>query len=206
MNNPKHGSLGASGAVAAVMFSAVLLYPGMKLSLLFLPLPVAGVYYALGYLGYIWPDAGDSLGIANDAAPSSNRRATKHHLTAQLEAKKIPWKAYAEGISATGCPLTASGLYDPKHTPQLYFDDVTDTNQASSAYCQAHVRPFTEFETDLGANTVARYNFITPNLCDDMHGNGFSGACSLLAKDAGEIKLGDDWLAANVPKILASQA
>jgi membrane associated rhomboid family serine protease len=51
-NNPKYSSLGASGAVAAVIFSAILLYPGLKLSLLFLPIPVPGYVYALGYLAY----------------------------------------------------------------------------------------------------------------------------------------------------------
>jgi membrane associated rhomboid family serine protease len=51
-NNPKYSSLGASGAVAAVIFSAILLYPGLKLSLLFLPIPIPGYAYALGYLAY----------------------------------------------------------------------------------------------------------------------------------------------------------
>jgi membrane associated rhomboid family serine protease len=52
MGNPKYNSLGASGAVAAVIFSAVLLYPGMKLSLLFLPIPIPGVLYGVLYLAY----------------------------------------------------------------------------------------------------------------------------------------------------------
>lgn len=52
MNNPKYFSLGASGGVAGVMFSAILLYPGLKLSLLFLPIPIPGFVYALGYLAY----------------------------------------------------------------------------------------------------------------------------------------------------------
>ncbi len=51
-NNPKYNSLGASGAVAAVIFSAILLVPGLKLSLLFLPIPIPGWAYALGYLAY----------------------------------------------------------------------------------------------------------------------------------------------------------
>ena len=51
-NNPKYSSLGASGAVAAVIFSGILLYPGLKLSLLFLPIPIPGYAYALGYLAY----------------------------------------------------------------------------------------------------------------------------------------------------------
>jgi phosphatidylinositol-3-phosphatase len=155
---------------------------------------------------YIWLEAGDNLGITNDAAPSANHQATKDHLTAQLEAKNIAWKAYAEDAPAGKCPLTSSGLYDPKHTPQLYFDDVTDANQATSAHCQEHVRPYSDFAGDLAANKVGRYNFITPNLCNDMHGNGFSGACSVIASDKGRIKLGDTWLAAEIPKIMASAA
>ncbi len=50
--NPKYGSLGASGAVSAIVFSAILLYPDMKLSLLFLPIFVPGYVYALCYLAY----------------------------------------------------------------------------------------------------------------------------------------------------------
>lgn len=50
--NPKYSSLGASGAVAAVIFSGILLYPGLKLSLLFLPIPIPGILYGIGYLAY----------------------------------------------------------------------------------------------------------------------------------------------------------
>jgi hypothetical protein len=155
---------------------------------------------------YIWLEAGDNLGITNDDAPSANHQATKDHLTAQLEAKNISWTAYAEGAPAGKCPLTASGAYDPKHTPQLYFDDVTDTNQASSAHCKDHVKPYSAFASDIKADKVARYNFITPDLCNDMHGNGATGPCGFLSSDAGRIKLGDDWLSAEIPKIMASSA
>jgi len=50
--DPKYGSLGASGAVAAIVFSAILLYPDMKLSLMFLPILVPGYVYAVCYLAY----------------------------------------------------------------------------------------------------------------------------------------------------------
>jgi len=45
---------------------------------------------------------------------------------------------------------------------------------------------------------VARYNFITPDLCNDMH-----DACAPLNDPAQQ---GDTWLSTEVPKILASQA
>jgi phospholipase C len=154
---------------------------------------------------YLWLEAGDNLGVKDDNAPATNHQATKDHLTAQLDTAGISWKAYAEGIKGDVCPLTASGNYDPKHTPQLFFDDVTGTNQPDSAYCLAHVRPYTELDADIAANKVARYNFITPDLCNDMHGNGFVGDCGLLGGD-GHIKLGNAWLTAQIPKLLASNA
>lgn len=49
---PAYNSLGASGAVAAVMFSAILLYPRMKLSLLFIPIAVPGVVFGVLYMLY----------------------------------------------------------------------------------------------------------------------------------------------------------
>src|SRR4051794_34232245 len=50
MSHPKYASLGASGAVAAVMFSAILLRPTMKLTLAFFPIPLPAYVYAFGYL------------------------------------------------------------------------------------------------------------------------------------------------------------
>jgi membrane associated rhomboid family serine protease len=68
MRNPDYHSLGASGAVAAVMFSAVLLNPKLKLALLFLPIPVPGLIFALAYLAYsVWQSYGSRDNINHDA-------------------------------------------------------------------------------------------------------------------------------------------
>ncbi len=151
---------------------------------------------------YIWLEAGDNLGITTDDDPAKNHQSTTDHLVTQLTTAGISWKAYAEDISGTDCPITSSGTYAAKHTPQLFFDDVTGTNDPKSADCIAHVVPYTKLATDLANHTVARYNFISPNLCDDMHGLNLS--CGTQNFD--EIGAGDAWLKAEVPKILASDA
>ncbi len=148
---------------------------------------------------YLWLEAGGNLGVTNDGSPSSNHQSTKSHLTTLLAAAGISWKAYAEGIDGTTCPLTTSGRYAPKHVPFVFFDDVTDTNSATSASCIAHVRPYDELAADLTQGTVARYNFITPDLCDDMHD---SSGC----KTGDAVKNGDTWLSHQLPKIFASTA
>ena len=120
----------------------------------------------------------------------------------------MPWKAYQEDIDGKTCPLSSSGLYAAKHNPMIFFQDVTNNNDPNSSYCIAHVRPFSELATDLSSGNVTRYNFITPNLCNDMHGN-----CLLdrlvkwlhLSSD-NSVKQGDHWLARNLPNILNSSA
>lgn len=153
---------------------------------------------------YLWLEAGTNFGIRNDSGPSNNHQSSTAHLTHLLDAAGISWKAYQEGISGKGCPLTnvvTDGLsYAPKHNPMIFFDDVTGTNDPHSAYCIAHIRPYSELATDLtSSDTTVHYNFITPDLCNDMHN---AGGC--ITRDS--VRNGDTWLAREVPKILASAA
>jgi phospholipase C len=143
-------------------------------------------------------EAGSSLGITNDNDPSSNSQSTAAHLVNSLEAKGISWKAYAEDITGTVCPLTPVNRYAPKHLPFVYFDDVTDSGSAMAARCLTHVRPYSELANDLAQGTAAAYNFIVPNLCNDMH-----DTCAPLSNST---KQGDSWLSSAVPQIIASQA
>ena len=148
---------------------------------------------------YLWLEAGTDFGIKNDADPGKNHQGTTQHLVTLLTDAGISWKTYQENISGTVCPLKSTGLYAPKHNPMVYFDDVTGANDPQSASCIAHERPYTELASDLQRNTVARYNFITPNLCNDMHN---SSGCA--TRDS--VKNGDTWLAQAVPTILQSKA
>jgi membrane associated rhomboid family serine protease len=63
-----YSSLGASGAVAAVMFSAILLHPKLRLQLMFLPFPVSGAVFAAAYLAYsLWNTLGSRDGVNHGA-------------------------------------------------------------------------------------------------------------------------------------------
>ncbi len=147
---------------------------------------------------YIWLEAGQSFGITNDDDPSANHQSTTAHLVTALEKAGRSWKSYQEDIGGTDCPLVAVKNYATKHNPMVFFDDVTDTNSATSPHCIAHVRPYTELAGDLANDTVPDYSFITPNLCNDTH-----NAC---APQNDPVKQGDDWLAQAVPAIMGSKA
>jgi hypothetical protein len=150
---------------------------------------------------YIWLEAGSNYGLTTDNDPSSsNYLPNTPHLAAQLQQAGITWKSYQEDISGTNCPLASSGKYAAKHDPFVFFGDVTNNNDAASSNCIAHIRPFSELATDLQNGAVAAYNFITPNLCDDMHGDPSCGS------SYNAIKTGDTWLSQVVPQILASAA
>jgi hypothetical protein len=141
---------------------------------------------------YLWLEAGTNFGILNDNPPSSNHQSTTNHFATFLHNAGISWKTYQENIAGTNCPTTDSYPYYVKHDPFAYFDDIVNN------YCISVVRPFTELANDLSNHTVSHYNFITPNICDDMH-----DTCS---PTNDQVRQGDNWLAQNMPMILNSAA
>ncbi|MBB4125217.1 membrane associated rhomboid family serine protease [Xanthomonas translucens] len=62
--NPNYFSLGASGAVSAVLFAYILLAPWTGIYFFFIPIPIPAILYAVFYVGYsIWMDrrGGDNI-------------------------------------------------------------------------------------------------------------------------------------------------
>lgn len=61
-------SLGASGAVAAVIFSAILINPGLSMYLMFIPIPIPGWLFGIVYLAYSAWSAHKGAGSINHDA------------------------------------------------------------------------------------------------------------------------------------------
>ena len=148
---------------------------------------VANPYYAVTHPSlpnYIALTGGDTFGITDDCTDCP---VTGENLADQVEAHQRTWKAYMEGLP-TACFLgSSSGAYAKKHNPFVYYTNIA-TNPAR---CR-QVVPLSEFNTDLSRGTVPDLAWITPDMCHSMHD------C-----ETGE---GDRWLAAIVPKVLASRA
>ena len=142
---------------------------------------------------YIWMVAGENFGILNDDDPNrGNTIAATSHLADQIEAAGLTWKTYQESMGAP-CGLSSHGTYAVKHNPFAYFNDINGWDGSAfhpTARCTEHVVDYGQFDADLAAGQLPDYVFITPNLVNDMHD--------------GSIAQGDAWLAAEVPKILAS--
>jgi hypothetical protein len=106
--------------------------------------------------------------------------------------------SYQEGMDETSgaCPVQGSGFYQPKHDPFVFFEDVSGSPPSkSNAECAAHHREYGALADDLKNDRVASYNFITPNLCHDMHGQT---GCP----NSNTIEAGDAWLLANLPSLI----
>jgi hypothetical protein len=153
---------------------------------------------------YVWMEAGtnafsDHTFTTDNNPSSSNSTGSTAHLATQIVAAGSTWLSYQEGINSTtgACPIAGSGNYAPKHDPFIFFRDVSGSPPSkTNAFCSAHHKPLTALATDLANNTVAAYNFITPNLCHDMHSNSCTGSSD-------PIKQGDTWLSQNVPAIIS---
>jgi membrane associated rhomboid family serine protease len=67
-DNSNYRSLGASGAVSAVIFAAIIWNPTMQLGLLFIPIPIPAYIFGPLYLAFeYWADRRGNTGIAHDA-------------------------------------------------------------------------------------------------------------------------------------------
>jgi PKD repeat protein len=147
---------------------------------------------------YFWLEAGTNFGFSSDVLPAAGHQGTTNHLVTLLKNAGISWRSYDEDINGLLCPLVNTNSYVPRHNPFVYFDDVTCNTNPSCAYCIAHDVAYSTLAGDLQNNSVARYNWVVPNLCDDMH-NSCSPTNNNLAQ-------GDGWLSRELPKILNSQA
>jgi phosphatidylinositol-3-phosphatase len=102
--------------------------------------------------------------------------------------------------------LSTQYNYAAKHNPMVFFDDTNGGNNAAptNPFSQNYA-PLQQLATDLANDTVADYNWITPDQFNDMH-TSLTGGYQGLTGDAANIKQGDDFLRQIVPVIMASNA
>lgn len=63
-----YSAVGASGAVTGILYAAILLYPEMRLYMFFIPIPIPGYVFGVGYLLYSIYGMKNKLGnIGHDA-------------------------------------------------------------------------------------------------------------------------------------------
>ena len=129
---------------------------------------------------YIAMTSGSTQGIADDAGPAS------HPLNVDSIFSQLGtgWRSLEESMSSN-CAAADSNLYAVRHNPAAYY-----TNLANCATLDVPLADTPDLS--------ARFTFITPNTCDDMH------ACPTQSDIATETRTGDTWLANFMPKVFAT--
>ena len=89
------------------------------------------------------------------------------NLVDQLVAAHVSWKAYMESLPFPGdlVDTTPDGLYVRKHDPFLMYPDVYNNPARAD-----NVVPLTQLSTDLSSGKVPQFVWVSPNICNDMHG------------------------------------
>jgi membrane associated rhomboid family serine protease len=67
-NDPEYASLGASGAISAVLFASIVYFPWQKLFIIPIPVPIPAPLFAIGYVAYSWYSARQARGRINHDA------------------------------------------------------------------------------------------------------------------------------------------
>ena len=66
--NPNYASLGASGAISAVLFAFIVYFPATKIMILPIPVPIPAVLFAVGYVVYSYVSGRRQVGRVNHDA------------------------------------------------------------------------------------------------------------------------------------------
>ncbi len=155
--------------------------------------------------GQTWKSYQEGTDLATAGGNLTNTVVPKNQYT-------VPLNSFS-GTSPTYLnPYNGSNQYNyaSKHNPQLFFtatnggNDTTSSNLLASNYA-----PMEQLATDLTNNTVAKYNWITPDQYNDMHSTltgGFTYNQIHYTGNQANIAQGDNYLSIVIPMIEQSAA
>jgi hypothetical protein len=132
---------------------------------------------------YIAMTSGSTQGISDDDDPSSHRLAVPS-IFSQAGGN---WRALEESMPSR-CRLSDAGLYGVRHNPAAYYTRIR----------RQCVRRDVRLTYPL--NLSAKFTFVTPNGCDDMH----SCPTAPEGETAKQLRNGDTWLSTFLPRVLAT--
>lgn len=171
---------------------------------------LADHYYGVTHVStpnYIASVSGNTWGSNSDDANQVPAGDFNHvNLVDQLEQAGVSWKGYMQSIPSVGFtgPSSSDGLYVRKHNPFMMFPDVYNDPARAD-----HVVPLSELATDLKTGHVAQFSWISPNVCNDMHGGAANCPYANSATDPAQATLykdGNAFLKKWVNAITASKA
>jgi len=156
---------------------------------------------------YVAVSSGSTWGSNADDESQADQGYFNHlSLFDQLSQAGLSWRGYMESMPSAGYTgnSTTDGLYVRKHNPFMQYPDIFNNPAVAD-----NVVPLTQLTHDLNTGKVADFNWITPNICNDMHGGAPSCPYPDTPTDANQMALyqdGNNFLQTWVTAIMGSKA
>ena len=131
-------------------------------------------YYA------IWGAVGRP--VTESICPAVGSPYATENLGHLCEANGVTWRAYSEDLPAAGDTVCYVREYARRHCPWTDWGNLNHMNE----------RPYEDLAVDVAQGTLPSLAMVVPNLCNDTH--------NYCGQDT--IKIGDDWLASNLPTMI----
>ena len=153
------------------------------------------------------------LSGSNQGWPVTARSVAAQTLVDELHTKSIPWKAYMESMPSSPTCTTATdptGLYEVIHNPFRYFTRYTTNSGGWCSSANQNTEGVLRYPgasglvSALNGSNAPDFVWITPNDCNDMHGDSNTGSTCKGVTGGPLIKAGDTWLSSNLSGVLTS--
>jgi len=169
--------------------------------------------------GLTWRSYQEDTDLLNTSGQNFNSAGGA--LTNNVAAKNqytVPTSSFSGTSPDYSNPYNGSNQYNyaAKHNPFVFFPSTnggtaTTPNTSPSNSQAQNYAPLQQLSTDLADNTVANFNWITPDQYNDMHSAlntsfTYHGVTYAAGTDQESVALGDNFLSIVVPEIEASQA
>lgn len=164
--------------------------------------------YAANYYGVTHPSLPNYLSLIdgdflNTWDDWDGHRYNVRTIADELEAHHLTWKAYMGGLPRPGFtggmyPAGDDALYDAKHNPFVLMNSIR-----KSPVRARNIVSDQQLFLDLQQKRLPRFSFISPDMCNDMHGI-VSANSPCPDNQAQLVAAGDLYLARVIPAIMRS--
>lgn len=136
-------------------------------------------------LDYLWLSSGSGETSYGCTGGGCSQTIPSDNIFRELNKAGQSWRVYAESLPYAGYMGSSSGEYVKRHNPAAWYSDVVNSSTQ-----RKKMVPFSQFASDLAAQTLPNYCLIVPNLLDDAHD--------------GTMAMADQWLKQNIAPLLNS--
>jgi phospholipase C len=133
-------------------------------------------------LDYLWLSSGSGESAFQCDGNQCKQTITDDNIFRELNKAGMSWKVYADALPTAGFLGAKSGNYVKRHDPAVWYSDVVNSPDQ-----QKNVVPFTEFASDLAADTLPVYSIIVPDLQHDAHDGSPAAADQWLEQNMGPL-------------------